>query len=76
LSDQLGAEHIRTFLLHLLNERRLAWGTILIICALQAENAPSDRRDCLPILLGLIYQLFPSSFVIGLNSARGLFCWN
>jgi hypothetical protein len=50
LSDQLGAEHIRTFLLHLLNERKLAWGTILIICALQAENAPNDRRDCLPIL--------------------------
>ena len=26
--DQLGPEHIRTFLLHLLNERKLAWGTI------------------------------------------------
>jgi integrase/recombinase XerD len=25
---QLGPEHIRTFLLHLLNERKLAWGTI------------------------------------------------
>jgi integrase/recombinase XerD len=24
--DQLGPEHIRTFLLHLLNERKLAWG--------------------------------------------------
>jgi hypothetical protein len=27
-SDQLGPEHIRTFLLYLLNERKLAWGTI------------------------------------------------
>src|ERR1700722_12944478 len=26
--DQLGPEHVRTFLLHLLNERKLAWGTI------------------------------------------------
>lgn len=26
--DQLGPEHIRMFLLHLLNERKLAWGTI------------------------------------------------
>ncbi len=26
--DQLGSEHVRTFLLHLLNERKLAWGTI------------------------------------------------
>jgi integrase/recombinase XerD len=26
--DQLGAEHVRTFLLYLLNERKLAWGTI------------------------------------------------
>ncbi len=26
--DQLGPEQIRTFLLHLLNERKLAWGTI------------------------------------------------
>ena len=26
--DQLGLEHVRTFLLHLLNERKLAWGTI------------------------------------------------
>ena len=26
--DQLGPERIRTFLLHLLNERKLAWGTI------------------------------------------------
>ena len=26
--DQLGPEHIRTYLLHLLNERKLAWGTI------------------------------------------------
>ena len=26
--DQLGPEHIRTFLLYLLNERKLAWGTI------------------------------------------------
>jgi len=26
--DQLGPEHIRTFLLHLLNERKLVWGTI------------------------------------------------
>ena len=23
--DQLGPEHVRTFLLHLLNERKLAW---------------------------------------------------
>jgi site-specific recombinase XerD len=26
--DQLGPEHVRTFLLYLLNERKLAWGTI------------------------------------------------
>jgi integrase/recombinase XerD len=26
--DQLGSEDVRTFLLHLLNERKLAWGTI------------------------------------------------
>jgi hypothetical protein len=26
--DQLGPEHVRTFLLYLLNERQLAWGTI------------------------------------------------
>ena len=26
--DQLGPEHVRTFLLHLLNELKLAWGTI------------------------------------------------
>ena len=26
--DQLGLEHIRTWLLYLLNERKLAWGTI------------------------------------------------
>jgi site-specific recombinase XerD len=26
--DQLGPEHVRTFLLHLLNKRKLAWGTI------------------------------------------------
>ena len=26
--DQLGPEHIRTYLLYLLNERKLAWGTI------------------------------------------------
>src|SRR5438105_3073186 len=26
--EQLGPEHIRAFLLHLLNERKLAWGTI------------------------------------------------
>jgi site-specific recombinase XerD len=26
--DQLGAEHVRSFLLHLLNERKLTWGTI------------------------------------------------
>ena len=26
--DQLGSEHVRTFLLYLLNERKLAWGTI------------------------------------------------
>ena len=26
--DQLGPEHIRTWLLYLLNERKLAWGTI------------------------------------------------
>jgi integrase/recombinase XerD len=26
--DQLGPEHVRTFLLHLLNLRKLAWGTI------------------------------------------------
>ena len=26
--DQLGPEHVRTFLLFLLNERKLAWGTI------------------------------------------------
>ena len=26
--DQLGREHVRTFLLYLLNERKLAWGTI------------------------------------------------
>jgi hypothetical protein len=26
--DQLGPEHIRTWLLHLLNERKLAWGTL------------------------------------------------
>lgn len=26
--DQLGPEHVRTFLLHLLNERKLASGTI------------------------------------------------
>ena len=24
--DQLGSEHVRTFLLYLLNERKLAWG--------------------------------------------------
>ena len=24
--DQLGPEYVRTFLLHLLNERKLAWG--------------------------------------------------
>ena len=28
LNDQLGPEHVRTFLLYLLNERKLAWGTI------------------------------------------------
>jgi integrase/recombinase XerD len=27
-SEQLGPEHVRTFLLYLLNERKLAWGTI------------------------------------------------
>jgi integrase/recombinase XerD len=27
-ADQLGPEHVWTFLLHLLNERKLAWGTI------------------------------------------------
>ena len=26
--DQLGPEHVRTFLLYLLNDRKLAWGTI------------------------------------------------
>jgi site-specific recombinase XerD len=26
--DQLGPEHVRTFLLYLLNEQKLAWGTI------------------------------------------------
>ena len=26
--DQLGPEQVRAFLLHLLNERKLAWGTI------------------------------------------------
>ena len=26
--DQLGPEHVRTFLLYMLNERKLAWGTI------------------------------------------------
>ncbi len=26
--DQLGPEHIRTWLLYLLNDRKLAWGTI------------------------------------------------
>ncbi len=26
--DQLGPEHVRTWLLYLLNERKLAWGTI------------------------------------------------
>jgi site-specific recombinase XerD len=26
--DQLGPEHIRTWLLYLLNERKLAWGTL------------------------------------------------
>jgi integrase/recombinase XerD len=26
--EQLGPEHVRTFLQHLLNERKLAWGTI------------------------------------------------
>jgi site-specific recombinase XerD len=26
--DQLGPEHVRTYLLFLLNERKLAWGTI------------------------------------------------
>src|SRR6201993_4351891 len=26
--DQLGPEHVRPFLLHLLHERKLAWGTI------------------------------------------------
>ena len=26
--DQLGPEHVRTFLLYLLNERKLAWATI------------------------------------------------
>jgi integrase/recombinase XerD len=26
--NQLGPEHVRTFLLHLLNECKLAWGTI------------------------------------------------
>jgi integrase/recombinase XerD len=26
--EQLGSEHVRTFLLYLLNERKLAWGTI------------------------------------------------
>ena len=26
--DQLGPEHIRTWMLYLLNERKLAWGTL------------------------------------------------
>ena len=34
--DQLGPEHIRTWLLYLLNERKLAWGTLQ--CARSASK--------------------------------------
>ncbi len=36
--DQLGPKHIRTLLLHLLNQRKLAWGTI------QGARSAGSRR--------------------------------
>jgi integrase/recombinase XerD len=42
--DQLGPEHVRTYLLFLLNERKLAWGTIQgARSALQIANSRDDR---------------------------------
>ena len=42
--DQLGPEHIRAWLLYLLNERKLTWGTLQ--CARSAPGQPENPRHC------------------------------
>jgi hypothetical protein len=43
--DQLGPEQVRAFLLHLLNERKLAWGTIQAQGASQAAHSVEPHFD-------------------------------